>query len=93
MIIFVKKTFILIGSIFLVPLLMVFSTLWYFSIDLPDYKILANYEPPVSSRVYSGEGQLIGEYAYQKRLFIPFEAIPKKVIIVLLFPFVTLFTI
>ena len=80
MIIFIKKTLIVLGSIFLVPLLMVFSTLWYFSIDLPDYKILANYEPPDSSRVYSGEGQFIAEYAYHKRLFIPFEAIPKKVI-------------
>ena len=57
-----------------------FSTLWYFSSDLPDYKILSNYKPPVSSRVHSGEGQLIAEYALQKRLFIPYEAIPKKVI-------------
>jgi len=58
----------------------VFSTLWYFSSDLPDYKILANYKPPVSSRVHSGEGQLIAEYALQKRLFIPYDSIPKKVI-------------
>ena len=58
-----------------------FSTLWYFSsADLPDYKILSNYKPPVSSRVHSGEGQLIAEYALQKRLFIPYETIPKKVI-------------
>ena len=57
-----------------------FSTLWYFSSDLPDYKILSNYKPPVSSRVHSGEGQLIAEYALQKRLFIPYAAIPKKVI-------------
>ena len=61
-------------------LLFSFSTLWYFSADLPDYKILANYKPPVSSRVHSGEGQLIAEYALQKRLFIPFETIPKKVV-------------
>tara|TARA_B100000029_G_scaffold195714_1_gene193806 strand:+ start:284 stop:2575 length:2292 start_codon:yes stop_codon:yes gene_type:complete len=57
-----------------------FSTLWYFSSDLPDYKILANYKPPISSRVHSGEGQLIAEYALQKRLFIPYEQIPEKVI-------------
>ncbi len=57
-----------------------FSTLWYFSSDLPDYKILSKYKPPVSSRVHSGEGQLIAEYALQKRLFIPYETIPKKVI-------------
>ena len=65
---------ITLGALFL------FSTLWYFSSDLPDYKILANYKPPVSSRVHSGEGQLIAEYALQKRLFIPYESIPKKVI-------------
>jgi len=58
----------------------VFSTLWYFSSDLPDYKILSNYKPPISSRIHSGEGQLIAEYALQKRLFIPYESIPKKVI-------------
>ena len=56
------------------------STFWYFSSDLPDYKILANYKPPVSSRVHSGEGQLIAEYALQKRLFIPYSSIPEKVI-------------
>jgi len=57
-----------------------FSTLWYFSSDLPDYKILSNYKPPVSSRVHSGEGLLIAEYALQKRFFIPYDSIPKKVI-------------
>ena len=57
-----------------------FSTLWYFSSDLPDYKILANYKPPISSRVHSGEGQLIAEYAIQKRFFIPYDFIPKIII-------------
>ena len=56
------------------------STLWYFSTDLPDYKILANYKPPISSRVHSGEGQLIAEYALQKRLFIPYDSVPSNVI-------------
>ena len=56
-----------------------FSTLWYFSIGLPDYKKLSNYQPPISSRVYSKDGRLIAEYALEKRLFIPYESIPKKV--------------
>ena len=56
------------------------STLWYFSIGLPDYKKLSNYQPPISSRVYSQDNQLIAEYALEKRLFIPFESIPIKVI-------------
>ena len=58
----------------------VFSTLWYFSVGLPDYKKLANYQPPISSRVYSNNNKLIAEYAIEKRLFIPFESIPDKVV-------------
>ena len=61
-------------------ILFVFSTLWYFSIGLPDYKKLSNYQPPISSRVYSEDGKLIAEYALQKRLFIPYDSIPKVVI-------------
>ena len=57
-----------------------FSTLWYFSIGLPDYKKLSNYQPPISSRVYSENSKLIAEYALEKRLFIPYESIPEKVI-------------
>ena len=56
------------------------STLWYFSIGLPDYKKLSNYQPPISSRVYSDNGKLIAEYAIEKRLFVPYESIPEKVI-------------
>ena len=80
MLVYFKKIIKLTIAIFTLGLLFVFSTLWYFSSDLPDYKILANYKPPVSSRVHSGEGQLIAEYALQKRLFIPYDSIPDKVI-------------
>ena len=64
----------------LISLFFAFSTLWYFSIGLPDYKKLSNYQPPISSRVYSNDGKLIAEYALEKRLFIPFDSVPKKVI-------------
>ena len=70
--------FIIIFSVTL--LLFAFSTLWYFSIGLPDYKKLSNYQPPISSRVYSKDGKLIAEYALQKRLFVPYESIPEVVI-------------
>ena len=76
----IKKISIFFLSIFFLILILSFSTLWYFSIELPDHKTLSDYKPPISSRVYSGEGQLIAEYAFQKRLFIPFEAVPNKVI-------------
>ena len=80
MIIYLKKVTKFIISICILGLLFLFSTLWYFSSDLPDYKILANYKPPMSSRVHSSEGQLIAEYALQKRIFIPYDFVPKKVI-------------
>jgi penicillin-binding protein 1A len=65
---------------FVAVLLFTLSTLWYFSIGLPDYKKLSNYQPPISSRVYSEDGKLIAEYAIEKRLFVPFDSIPEKVI-------------
>ena len=65
---------------FVIIVFFVFSTLWYFSVGLPDYKKLSNYQPPISSRVYSENSKLIAEYALEKRLFIPFESIPDKVI-------------
>ena len=65
---------------FVIVVFFVFSTLWYFSIGLPDYKKLSNYQPPISSRVYSKDSNLIAEYAIEKRLFIPFESIPEKVV-------------
>ncbi len=64
----------------LVVLLFSLSTLWYFSIGLPDYKKLSNYQPPISSRVYSNDGKLIAEYAIEKRLFVPYDSIPEVVI-------------
>ena len=51
-----------------------------FGRDLPDYRQLADYEPPVMSRVYAGDGRLIEEYAIEGRVFVPFTAIPKRVV-------------
>ncbi len=73
--------FIKFSIIFLITFtLLIFSTLWYFSIGLPDYKKLSNYQPPISTRVYSDNGKLIAEYALQKRLFVPYESIPEVVV-------------
>ncbi len=65
---------------FVASIFFVFSTLWYFSVGLPDYKKLSNYQPPISSRVYSEDSNLIAEYAIEKRLFIPYEAVPDKIV-------------
>src|SRR5689334_8608240 len=47
--------------------------------DLPDYEVLANYAPPVTTRVHAGNGALMAEYAKERRLFIPIQAIPDRV--------------
>lgn len=47
------------------------------SLDLPDYRQLANYEPPVTTRLFAGDGQLLMEYAAEKRLFVPVNKIPE----------------
>ena len=77
---FIKKITIVLLSMIIVFFVAIFLILWTFSNDLPNYKFLISYEPSVSSRVHAGDGQLIAEFALQKRLFVPFEAIPKNVI-------------
>lgn len=53
---------------------------WKASEDLPDYETLANYEPDVLTRIHASDGRLIGEYGEQKRIFLPINAIPPRVI-------------
>ena len=55
-------------------------TIWYFGRDLPDYQQLAHYQPPIMTRVQAGDGRLLAEYASERRIFVPIEAIPKRVI-------------
>ena len=54
--------------------------LWTFSNNIPDYRFLKNYKPPVSSKMYSGNGELVADFSKEKRIFVPYEAIPKNVI-------------
>lgn len=53
---------------------------YHFGRGLPDYQYLADYEPPVVTRVHAGDGRLLAEYAKNKRVFVPIEAIPKRVV-------------
>jgi penicillin-binding protein 1A len=55
-------------------------TLWYFGRDLPDYQQLAHYQPPIMTRVHAGDGRLLAEYATERRVFVPIQAIPKVVV-------------
>ena len=48
--------------------------------ELPEYQQLAEYEPPIMSRVHAGDGRLIQEYAEQHRVFVPIENMPQDLI-------------
>ena len=52
---------------------------WMYSSDLPSHESLARYTPPTISRVYSGEGKIIDEFAKERRLFTPIDEIPDLV--------------
>ena len=75
-----KKIFIFFCSSFLLAGFGILAILWAFSSNLPDYKFLKNYMPPVSSKVYSGDGTLVADFSREKRVFVPFESIPQNVI-------------
>ncbi len=47
--------------------------------DLPDYEVLAKYEPPVTTRIHASDGSLMAEYARERRLYLPIQAIPDRV--------------
>ncbi len=69
----------IISSILLLCVL-VLSVLWSFSNNIPDYKFLKNYKPPISSKVYSGDGTLVADFSREKRVFVPYDSIPENVI-------------
>ena len=77
---YLKKIFIGIIGILLISFILIMGILWNFSNDIPDYKFLKNYKPPVSSKVYSGNGELVSDFSKEKRIFIPYSSIPKNVI-------------
>ncbi len=54
--------------------------LWYASKDLPDYEVLAKYEPPVMTRIHANDGSLIAEYAKERRMYVPINAVPELLI-------------
>ncbi len=63
------------GSIFVVA-----STLFFFSLTLPDYRQLIDYDPSKTTRVYANNGALISEFAVEKRVFVPIEALPQPLL-------------
>jgi len=76
----IKKIFILTTSVFLILFLSIITVLWTYSNTLPDYKFLKNYKPSVSSKLYSGAGELVSDFSSEKRIFVPYNSIPEKVV-------------
>src|SRR3569832_488962 len=66
--------------VFLVGVAAAAGLIWHFSKDLPDYSQLQDYEPPVMTRVHAVDGSLVGEYAKERRLYLPIQAVPKLMI-------------
>jgi len=75
-----KKIIIFSLFISILGFLGIVSILWYYSNDLPDYKFLKNYKPPISSKLYSSDGQLLSEFSSEKRIFVPYNSIPTLVV-------------
>jgi len=65
-------------GIFMVALT-VGAVFWMYGRDLPSHESLAQYTPPTISRIYSGQGDLIDEFAKERRLFAPADTIPPLV--------------
>ncbi len=61
------KNILLISLSFVLLLgILLFSILWHYSNKIPDYKFLKKYKPPVSSKVYSGDGKLVADFQKKK---------------------------
>ena len=80
MIPWVKKILLLLITASFASLISIIAILWTYSNRLPDYKFLMNYKPPVSSKLYSGGGELVSDFSSEKRIFVPYNSIPIKVI-------------
>ncbi len=76
----IKKIFIGFFGFLLLFSILLFGILWNFSNNIPDYKFLKNYKPPVSSKVFSGNGELVADFSKEKRIFVPYNSIPKNVV-------------
>jgi len=75
-----KKILIFLASVILFSFITVITILWTYSNKLPDYQFLKMYKPSVSSKLYSGGGELVSDFSSEKRIFVPYETIPNIVI-------------
>ena len=76
----IKKTVIFLLFGISISFIAIVTILWVYSNKLPDYKFLKMYKPAVSSKLYSGGGELVSDFSSEKRIFVPYDTIPKIVI-------------
>ena len=76
---FVWAGMLLLGAIALAGLVVAVYAAWLFH-DLPDASELADYRPPTATRVYAGDGTLIGEFSDERRIYVSYDQIPDTVI-------------
>ena len=69
----------LLGAIALAGLVVAVYAAWLFH-DLPDASELADYRPPTATRVYAGDGTLIGEFSDERRIYVSYDQIPTTVV-------------
>ncbi|MGI9353124.1 MAG: transglycosylase domain-containing protein, partial [Rhizobiaceae bacterium] len=70
----------LFGLGMLLAIVVVAGVAWYvnkMSDGLPDYEVLNAYEPPVTTRIHAADGSLMAEYARERRLYLPIQAVPE----------------
>ena len=67
------------AGVVLIGFLLAATYVFWVTRDLPSYDVLAHYEPPITTRLYAGNGTLIGEYARERRLFVPIGQVPDRV--------------
>src|SRR5665213_749516 len=65
----------------LVVVVIGFAAFWIFTLmrDLPSVETLQDYAPPITTRVYAGNGTVLGEFAHERRIFVPAAFVPKLV--------------
>jgi penicillin-binding protein 1A len=68
------------GAIFVVAIGVVGAYVYSVSRGLPSVDQLKDYQPPVTTRVYASNGDLLGEYARERRFFVPIAFVPKLVV-------------
>lgn len=75
-----KTTLVLVGGVMLFASMILGLMFLYFSIQLPDFRTLADYKPAQITRVYARDGQLVTEFARERRIYTPIKDIPKELV-------------